>query len=133
MIEFLNTIGFWEFLGTAVVALLGILAKPVFEWAKESGVTESIAKYDYLADIAVRAAEQIYNEEQGAEKMAYAKNYILDLAKSFGIKLSGEQLEGFIEAAVKRVHDAQKESENVVSLELTDEKPEETDSITKLY
>ena len=87
-----------------VLGLIGMATNAVKTWAEEKGAMEKLVKYEYLADIAVKAAEQVYQKEDGPQKLASAKEIFLDsIPEKSNITLV--QLDGFLEAAVKRLKD----------------------------
>jgi hypothetical protein len=61
---------------------------------------EAAALLGQIAGAAVLAAQQIYEANQGEEKLAYAKQYIEDYLEEFGITLDIGLVVGAIEAAV---------------------------------
>lgn len=87
----------------AVPTLLGYAAKYIN--SKISG--ENITKAREIATVAVTAVEQIYQQATGeslerfnARKKAAAEQRIIDIATGAGIKLTNQQIDSLIEAAV---------------------------------
>lgn len=93
-----------QFAGVVVLALIGWATNSLKKWLDEKGVTEQITKYDYLADIAVKAVEQIYQNEDGEVKLMRARRIFLDSLPDKGA-VSELQLNAFLENAVKRMND----------------------------
>lgn len=92
-------------LGTVLVAIIGFLTQKAVKWLDEKGVTEQLQKKRYLVDIAVNAAEQIYQNEDGATKLANARTEALKLLNDNGLNITEDELTNFVEAAVKAMND----------------------------
>lgn len=92
-------------LGTILVALIGYVAQKVASFLKEKGVTEKLSNKKYLVDIAVNAVEQIFINEDGAEKFAKAKDEAVKLFNENGVPINHEELDVLIEASVKAMND----------------------------
>ena len=82
----------WEIV---VPALLTLLLPAVFQAVREWAATVRDERLRRLLEELVRAAEQIYGKERGADKMAYVTGALDEL----GVKASRPQ----IEAAVNRL------------------------------
>lgn len=87
-------------LSTIVVAIVQYVARAIVAYLDNKGVVETLKSKDYLVRIAIDAANQIYEKEQGAEKFAFAKAQALKLLAANGIAIDESELEDFIEAAV---------------------------------
>ena len=88
----------------AVLGLIGWATTSLKKWLDERGALGKLEKYDYLAEIAVKAVEQVYKNEGGEQKKALAKQMFLDsLPKQANI--TAIQLDSFLESAVKRMND----------------------------
>lgn len=74
----------------------------VVPYIKKKLSTEQLNEALIWVDIAVAAAEQIYNSTQGAEKKAY----VIDFIESKGFKIDASELDKAIEAAVLELHDS---------------------------
>lgn len=93
----------------AVIALISaVLTGFVIPWLKskisvENGkVTETQAALLKLAiNTAVRAAEQLYNSDEGQKKKAY----VLDILKAQGYEVDQLAIDAAIEAAVLELHE----------------------------
>ena len=86
---------------TAVITLLTALVSAfLIPWMKERIGAEKLAKWQQYVDIAVRAAEQIYNATDGAEKNAYVLRY----PPSKGPQLANHPVDHMTEAAVLTLH-----------------------------
>lgn len=97
-----------EFVATVVLALIGWATVKVKTYFDEKGVSEKLAQYDYLADLAVQGVEQLYRNENGEAKKEYAKVHFLELLADAGLQVTEMQLDIFLENAVKRMNDAWK-------------------------
>lgn len=64
-----------------------------------------LAAAEFWINHAVRAAEQLYNQNEGTMK----KQYVLQFLWERGIKLNAQELEVAIEAEVLKLHNALKE------------------------
>ena len=93
-------------LGTILVTLIGIATNKVVSYLNSKGVTEKLNRKQYLVDIAVNAAEQIWQNEDGATKLANARNEAIKLLKENGINITSTELQNLIEASVKAMNDA---------------------------
>lgn len=89
-----------------VVALVGWLTTKVVNYLKELGNTEKLANKQYLVDIAVNAAEQIWQNEDGAIKLANARKEAIKLLNENKINITDAELQNLIEASVKAMNDA---------------------------
>ena len=84
----------------AVVALAGSLITVfLIPWIRAKTSVETQAKLKNLVAIAVYAAEQMYGEKKGKEKLAYAEAWLKDR----GINVDGKELRAAIEAQVYRM------------------------------
>lgn len=104
-----------------IVALIGVITKKVVAFLNEKGVTEKLNKKQYLVDIAVNAAEQIYQNEDGAVKLANARKEAIKLLNDNGLKITEAELQNLIEASVKAMNDSIN-STKVGLIELEEEK-----------
>ena len=59
---------------SAVIALISALVSAfLIPWIKERVGADKLKKWQAYVEIAVRAAEQLYNANEGAEKKAYSR------------------------------------------------------------
>lgn len=93
-------------LGTILVTLIGIATNKVVSYLNSKGITDKLNRKQYLVDIAVNAAEQIWQNEDGATKLANARNEAIKLLKENGINITSTELQNLIEASVKAMNDA---------------------------
>ena len=92
-------------LATILVAFVGYLAQRVAAYLKEKGIAEQLESKSYLVDVAVKAVEQIYKNQDGHTKFELAKEEAVKLLKKNGLEVSGVELDNFIEASVKAMKD----------------------------
>jgi len=86
----------------AVIGLLGaVLTGFLVPYIKSNTDENQLIKIDYWVGIAVRAAEQIFNEpDMGIIK----KQYVVDFLNNKGIKITMEDLNILIEAVVQEMN-----------------------------
>lgn len=86
----------------AVIALIAaIVTTFLIPWIKSKIDAAKLAQIVEWVGIAVRAAEQIYNESGMGEKK---KQYVLDFLASKGFTLDPDSINAMIEAAVKELN-----------------------------
>lgn len=86
----------------AVIALIAaIITTFLIPWIKGKIDAAKLAQIVEWVGIAVRAAEQIYNESGMGEKK---KQYVLDFLASKGFTLDPNSINAMIEAAVKNLN-----------------------------
>ena len=86
----------------AVIALIAaIITTFLIPWIKSKIDAAKLAQIVEWVGIAVRAAEQIYNESGMGEKK---KQYVLDFLASKGFTLDPDSINAMIEAAVKELN-----------------------------
>lgn len=103
VVDILNEIGIFEILGTIITTVLVWVLKFAANWLKENGYIKKLEKYEGVAKMAVKAAEQMYLAEEGPQKFEYAKKEMLKHVNNLGLDLTEEQFEGLIENAVKEL------------------------------
>lgn len=86
-----------------VEALIGLAATVItvvlIPWLRERYGNEKLAKAQFWVETAVEAAEKLYGAGNGAEKLAYAENFLA--AKN--IKLDMDTLLAMINAEIKKL------------------------------
>ena len=86
----------------AVIALIvAIITTFLIPWIKSKIDAAKLAQIVEWVGIAVRAAEQIYNESGMGEKK---KQYVLDFLADKGFTLDPNSINAMIEAAVKNLN-----------------------------
>lgn len=127
VVDILNEIGIFEILGTIITTVLVWVLKFAANWLKENGYIKKLEKYEGVAKMAVKAAEQMYLAEEGPQKFEYAKKEMLKHVNNLGLDLTEEQFEGLIENAVKELRmeseKIQATKETVVEVVEVDENP----------
>lgn len=116
VVDILNEIGIFEILGTIITTVLVWVLKFAANWLKENGYIKKLEKYEGVAKMAVKAAEQMYLAEEGPKKFEYAKEEMLKHVNTLGLDLTEEQFEGLIENAVKELR---MESDKIQSVKET--------------
>lgn len=85
----------------AIIALVAALISAfVIPWIKSKATNERIADFIRWVEIAVAAAEQLYESTDGEAKKDYVVNYL----RGKGITMNEEDVENAIEAAVIKLH-----------------------------
>ena len=89
----------------AIIPVLGtILTVYIIPFIKAKIGNENLSKYEYWANIAVKAAEMIWKETgHGADKKAYAVEFIDKMFNSKKTVITTEQINALIESAVKNM------------------------------
>lgn len=86
---------------SAVIALISALVSAfLIPWIKERVGADKLKKWQAYVEIAVKAAEQLYNANEGAEKKAYVLQYLAER----GIKFDSDTVDKMIESAVLTLH-----------------------------
>ena len=89
----------------ALIPILGtILTVYVIPYFKELIGNEKLAKYQEWAEMAVKAAEMIFNEKgMGADKKEYVVKFLTEQFNKNKVVITAEQLDILIESAVKQM------------------------------
>lgn len=89
------------------VVLTGIIAKALKDYLMIRGGKKAIEIVEILAKNAVRATEQVADklDIHGKDKLEHAKTSLIEGLESQNIHLTNEELNTFIEAAVKAAND----------------------------
>lgn len=95
-------------IGTIVIALIGaIITYIVVPYIKSKTTKEQRNNVMFWVDVAVTAAEQIYNEKgQGKLK----KKYVLEFLNSMGLDFDEKELNILIEAVVLELNRAKEDN-----------------------
>lgn len=106
----INGIDITPIVKAVVEVVIGILATlvatKVIPWIHSKFDQEQLDFIKSVAKIAVRAAEQLFDKAQGAEKLEYAMHFVLSALAEKGIVIDEELLRSYIEAAVLELHRA---------------------------
>ncbi len=94
-----------DIIAKVIIPILGaIVTYMLIPWFKAKTTKEQRDNIYFWVTVAVQAAEMIYNEKgQGKDK----KQYVIDFLTSKGIKITMDDLDVLIEAAVKELNIAQ--------------------------
>ena len=86
---------------TAFIALLvALLSCFVIPWIKTKVSTNELAEMLKWVEIAVMAAQQLYHDLSGSDRLEYA----LDFLKEKGYDVENDEIRNAIEAAVLQLH-----------------------------
>ena len=85
---------------TNIIGAIVTLITALLTWIKQKYDSEKLRKWQAYVDIAVEAAEQLYDVNDGAAKKAYVIEY---LSKK-GIKFDSETVDKMIESSVIILH-----------------------------
>lgn len=90
-----------------LVVLTGIIVQALNKYLLTRGGKKAIEIVEILAKNAVRATEQVADklDIHGKEKFEHAKTSLIEGLESQNIHLTNEELNTFIEAAVKKAND----------------------------
>ena len=85
----------------AIIALaVALISAFVIPWLKTKIGVNKMADFLKWVEIAVAAAEQLYNSTEGSKKKRYVESFLLDK----GYSVSSSELDIAIEGAVKKLH-----------------------------
>lgn len=87
-------------IGAVITLITALLTAFVIPWIKQKYDSEKLRKWQAYVDIAVKAAEQLYDVNDGAAKKAYVIEY---LSKK-GIKFDSDTVDKMIESSVIILH-----------------------------
>ena len=90
-----------------LVILVGIVVQAVKKYLLTRGGKKALEVAEILANNAVNATEQVAGtlEIHGKDKMEHAKNSLIEGLEAYNINLTNDQLNTFIEAAVKKANE----------------------------
>lgn len=93
-----------------LTALIGIVASAVKNYLVTRGGKKALEVVEILAKNAVNATEQVANklDIHGSAKREHAKTSLIENLKAYNIYLTNDQLNTFIESAVKTANEAWK-------------------------
>lgn len=94
------TVDITEIIKGVLYLVLAAASAFVIPWVKARVGNENMSEMLTWVDIAVAAAEQLYDSTQGETK----KQYVLRFLESKGFRVDEEELNVSIEAAVNRLH-----------------------------
>lgn len=90
-----------------LVVMVGIIVQAVKKYLLTRGGKKAIEVAEILAKNAVNATEQVAGtlDIHGKDKMEHAKNSLIEGLEAYNINLTNDQLNTFIEAAVKKANE----------------------------
>ena len=96
-----------------MTVLVGIAVKAMKDYLIQKGGEKAVRIAEILAKNAVHAVEQVASETgyRGKEKLEQAKLSILTELKKYKIPMSDQDLDLFVDAAVKQMNEAWQEQE----------------------
>ena len=90
-----------------LVVMVGIIVQAVKKYLLTRGGKKAIEVAEILANNAVNATEQVAGtlDIHGKDKMEHAKASLIEGLEAYNINLTNDQLDTFIEAAVKKANE----------------------------
>ena len=90
-----------------LVIMVGIVVQAVKKYLLTRGGKKAIEVAEILANNAVNATEQVAGtlDIHGKDKMEHAKASLIEGLEAYNINLTNDQLDTFIEAAVKKANE----------------------------
>lgn len=95
-----NTINITPIIEAGIFLIAAIITVFVIPWIRSKVKNEDMTNFLRWVELAVAAAEQIYESTDGVAK----KHYVLTYLRDKGITVDEEDIENAIEAAVIRLH-----------------------------
>lgn len=88
-----------------IIPILGaIITGFIIPFIKEKIGSERLAKYEYWANLAVKAAEMMWTESgRGADKKQYVVDFLNDMFNKNKIVITEQQIQILVESAVKHM------------------------------
>lgn len=96
----METINITELVQAIITIIAAIISIFVIPFIKGKVGDQNMTEFLRWVDIAVAAAEQLYDSTQGAKK----KRYVLSYLETKGFTIAEEDMDLAIEAAVNRLH-----------------------------
>ena len=93
-----------------IISLAGLVARNVMNYLNQKGVVSKIEGNKQLAKIVVQAVEQTYSHFEGNQKLNMAKIELIRLMSEKKIKVSEKEVDLLIEAVVREMNNALKET-----------------------
>ena len=86
----------------AIISIVGaVITGVLIPYLRSKITTNKLEEIQYWVNVAVTAAEQIFNEPKMGD---LKKKYVLDFLSKLGVNLTEEELNVLIEAAVKELN-----------------------------
>lgn len=90
---------FINLLGTVLTLLAAYVAKQVKDYLDRKGVLAELENKRKYADIAVKAAKDMYVEADGSKKLKEAKKQLVQMLNDKGITFTEDELDSLIRSA----------------------------------
>ena len=89
----------------AIISIAGALVSAyLIPWIKNNISAKDMETIVFWVRFAVRCADQLFTPEEWEKKKQYVLGYVIDMAAKLGIKLTEEDINVLIEAAVNEIH-----------------------------
>ena len=89
----------------AIISIAGALVSAyLIPWIKNNISAKDMETIVFWVRFAVRCADQLFTPEEWEKKKQYVLGYIIDMAAKLGLKLTGQDINVLIEAAVNEIH-----------------------------
>ena len=89
----------------AIISIAGALVSSYhIPWIKNNISAKDMETIVFWVRFAVRCADQLFTPEEWEKKKQYVMAYVIDMAAKLGIKLTEEDINVLIEAAVNEIH-----------------------------
>lgn len=89
----------------AIISIAGALVSAyLVPWLKTKISAQDMETITFWVRFAVRCADQLFTPEQWEQKKQYVLGYIIDMAAKLGLKLTEQDINVLIEAAVNEIH-----------------------------
>ena len=96
---------FFELILAFIPVLGTVLTIFIIPYIEEKIGNEKLAKYEYWANMAVRAAEMLFVESgKGIDKKTYVVEFLTNLFNKNKVVITDEQMNVLIEAAVQELN-----------------------------
>lgn len=88
-----------------VISIIGALITAyVIPWIKNNISAKDMEQITFWVRFAVRCADQLFTEEEWEQKKKYVYAYIIEMAEKCKLKLTEQDINVLIEAAVNEIH-----------------------------
>lgn len=89
----------------AIISIAGALVSAhLIPWIKNNISSKDMETIIFWVRFAVRCADQLFTPEQWEDKKKYVTLYVIDMARKIGLKLTEQDINVLIEAAVNEIH-----------------------------
>lgn len=98
----------FEIAKLAVMVMAVVVGRYVIPYVKEKLESENMKTVVSWVEYAVFMAQQVYGKETGADRKEFVVDFVKGILEEKGIRITEEQLDVLIEAAVKQLRIAEK-------------------------